>query len=480
MLERFEKIESGGKGKPDDEFLLFGKNLLTPEKIQEGGVLVKKGVIQEVLSSKEVLEFSSSEEVLQGFPVIDAGSLVILPGLIDTHVHLNEPGRTEWEGFKTGTLAAAAGGITTVFDMPLNSIPVTINQEAFKIKITAAQNQVYVDCGFWGGLIPSNIKELEPLVQLGVRGFKCFLIDSGIPEFPAVTENDLKKAMRVLAYFHVPLLAHAELDIFQRTAGQPSHFTQQHNPRLYSTYLASRPKEMENEAIKLLIQLSRKTGCAVHIVHLSSAEAVPMIQQAKEEGIPITTETCPHYLFFSAEEISEKHTEFKCSPPIREKENQDKLWEALKEGVIDCIVSDHSPCLPELKKLDSGNFMEAWGGISSLQFTLSAVWTKALEKGIHFTKLVQWMSENTAKLAKIENQKGKIAKGFDADFILWNPNLSLKIQPSAVLHRHSVTPYLTHTLWGQTQTTFLRGKMVFNRETSFQTPGGKLLVFADP
>lgn len=469
-----------------EEFFLHGKNLVTPERIQEGGVLIQKERIQEILSPREVLEFCSSEKALQGFPVIDAGISVILPGVIDTHVHINEPGRTEWEGFETATKAAAAGGITTLMDMPLNSIPVTTTQNALKEKIAAAENKIRVDCGFWGGLIPENRKELEPLVQSGVKGFKCFLASSGIPEFPPVTAEDLEKAMPILANLGIPLLVHAEIEDYQKpllssiSGGKTLLFSnpllEPQNPRYYSTYLRTHPKEMENDAIRLLIQLSRKTRCPVHIVHLSSAEGIPLILRAKEEDIPITAETCPHYLFFASEEIPEGHTEFKCSPPIREKENQDKLWEGLRKGVIDFIASDHSPCAPELKQLEKGDFLSAWGGISSLQFSLSAVWTQAKKRKFQIKDLAQWMCEAPAKLCGLEKQKGKIAKGYDADLSIWDPNLSFIVEPSRIFHKHPVTPYLSSVLEGETQRVFLRGKEIFNREASFQSPTGRALV----
>lgn len=443
-----------------DQLIIRSRQVVTPEGIREAAVLIRKGIIQAILPAGEIPPT---------LPLLDAGNRVVMPGIVDTHVHVNEPGRTEWEGFETATRAAAAGGITTLVDMPLNSLPVTTTSSALHAKIQSAQNRAWIDCGFWGGMIPGNLDDLEPMVETGVRGFKAFLVHSGIPEFPHVTEENLRQAMPLLARLGVPLLAHAELEIPQAPSGEKA------NPRRYASYLATRPKLWENEAVKLLFRLCRETGCAVHIVHLSSADALPLLSQAREEGLPFTAETCPHYLFFAAEEIPDGRTEFKCAPPIRERENRDRLWAALKEGLIGCIVSDHSPCVPELKRPEVGDFLQAWGGIASLQWSLSAVWTEARKRGFSVLDLACWMCGRPAKLAGFEKQKGRIAPGYDADLVIWDPEACGAVKLSQILQRHPVTPYLGQTLCGEVKTTILRGKIIFDRGKFSEVPSGTLI-----
>ena len=350
--------------------------------------------------------------------------------------------------------------------MPLNSDPVTTTLAAFKRKLAAARGQCLVDCGFWGGLVPGNARQLELLIRAGVLGFKCFLVDSGIPEFPPVTEKDLRAAMPILARHGAPLLVHAELAC--------THAGFSGDPKLYSSYLASRPKAWENEAVRLMVRLARETRCRVHIVHLSSAEAAAILAGARRGGTPITAETCPHYLTFEAGRIGKGRTEFKCSPPIREKENREALWTALKKGVLGSVVSDHSPCLPRLKK---GDFHGAWGGISGLQFTLPVVWTQARRRGFTLRDLARWLCEGPAELAGLSGRKGSLAPGADADLTVFDPEASFTVRPSSIRHRHRLTPYAGLKLRGVVRATFSRGSLVYVPERAApEDPSGNLLL----
>lgn len=401
---------------------------------------------------------------------IDVGQAVIMPGLVDTHAHINEPGRTEWEGFATATAAAAAGGITTVVDMPLNCIPVTTSLAAFKTKQAAIQQQSHIDCAFWGGIIPGNTAELEPMIAAGVKGFKAFLIHSGIDDFPAATEADLRLAMPILARHQIPLLVHAELegpDGDNNPSAQSTH---------YQDYLNTRPATWENNAIRLMIQLCREYKCPVHIVHLSSAEALVDIARAKQERLPFTVETCPHYLTFEAETIPEGHTEYKCAPPIREAANRQGLWDGLSTGVIDFIVSDHSPCAPKLKLPESGDFLHAWGGIASLQFGLSVVWSEAQNRGFALDDLTQWLAARPARLIGEHHHKGLIVPGAQADLVIWDPEAEFTLTAALIRHRHAVTPYLGRTLKGQVLMTWLRGQKIYDAEAGLTPSHGKLLI----
>ncbi len=391
-----------------------------------------------------------------GAPVFDAGDLPVLPGLVDTHVHINEPGRTEWEGFRTATRAAAAGGVTTLVDMPLNSVPATTSLDGLRAKTRAAEGQCWVDVGFWGGVVPGNTRQIEPLVREGVLGFKCFLTPSGVDEFPDVTEADLRQALPELARLGSVLLVHAELPALLRPIAGGA--------QIYRHYLHSRPRESENEAIALMVRLSRIFGVRIHIVHLSSADAIPVLRQARTEGLPVTVETCPHYLTFAAEDIPDGATEFKCAPPIRERENNQRLWAALEEGVIDIVVTDHSPCPPHMK---SGDFATAWGGIASLQLSLPVMWSHR-GAGSRPAQLVQWMSTAPARLAGLANRKGAIAPGLDADLVIWNPNAP----PAELHHRHKLTP---HNPRGAVEATFLRGQKIYERGSFASAPLGAIL-----
>jgi allantoinase len=402
-----------------------------------------------------------------GAATVTLSDLVILPGLVDCHVHVNEPGRTEWEGFETATLAAAAGGVTTLVDMPLNSLPVTTTRAALLAKLTASTHKCHADVGFWGGVVPGNVADLTELGAAGVLGCKAFLVHSGIDEFPNATEADLRRAMPVLASLGLPLLAHAELDL-----GEVASKT---DPRSYHTYLASRPPEWEDAAIRLLVKLCRETRCAVHIVHLSSASSLPTLKAARQEGLPITVETCPHYLCLEAESIADGATHYKCAPPIRENQNREALWRGLFDGIIDFVVTDHSPCLPALKRPEAGNFMEAWGGIASLQLGLSTIWTEASARGASLTQLAHWLSSGPAHFAGLGQRKGKIQAGFDADLVVWDPDAREEVRAENLHFRHKLSPYLGRQLRGRVHETWLRGQPVFDERGHREARGESLL-----
>jgi len=433
-----------------------------------------------------IAALTAHHETPAGGPCVDVGNSVVLPGLVDTHVHVNEPGRTEWEGFQTATRAAAAGGVTTIVDMPLNSIPPVTDGKGLQMKIDAAGGQCWIDVGFWGGLVPGNILELRPLHEQGVLGFKCFLIPSGVEEFPCVTEVELRPAMAELSSLGAVLLAHAELP--QANNKVPN--LQPSMERQYSVYLQARPPEMEDKAVALLIRLCRETGCPVHIVHLSSASVLGHLREAKAEGLPVTVETCPHYLFFSEGDVAAGATQFKCAPPIRNGENREKLWQAVDEGLIDVLASDHSPCPETLKRLESGNFFEAWGGISSLQVSLSVVWTAASERGLPLHRLATWMAGAPARLAGLGSRKGAIEVGFDADLVVFDPEAEFRVTAngrieapeekpapqSRIHHRHNVTPYVGYRLKGIVRATYLRGKQIFDGTGFSAEPTGVLLL----
>ena len=415
--------------------------VVTPEGIRPATVLVEDG---RILAVREAGEFEA------GVRVWDFGSHAILPGLVDTHVHINEPGRTEWEGFATATRAAAAGGYTTLIDMPLNSIPATTSAEGLRAKRDAARGKCSVDYGFWGGLVEGNSGCLEALAREGVRGFKCFLAPSGVDEFPMIGARSLRAAMRVIAGTGLPLLAHAELPAFLE---EPTG-----DPRQYKSYLASRPDESEVGAIRLLIDCAGETGCRVHIVHLASAQALPLLRAARAEGLPITVETCPHYLHFASEDIADGRTLMKCAPPIRSRENREALWEALRTGDIDLVATDHSPCPPEMKRMAEGDFFRAWGGIASLPVALPVMWTEARRRGFGLADIARWMSRRPAELAGLAAVKGRIAVGCDADFVVFDPEAAFVVAPERLHYRHPVSVYMGEQLYGVVQQTFVRGE----------------------
>ena len=399
----------------------------------------------------------------------DVGDLILMPGIIDAHVHINEPGRTDWEGFDTATKAAAAGGITTVVDMPLNASPVTTTVDAFNEKLEASKNKLYVNVGFYGGLIPGNQNDLEGLMQAGVLGIKCFLTHSGIDEFPNVSEKEIDTAMPVIAKYGLPLLAHCE--IFDKEAdSQLSEF-----PNSYQHYLASRPKQWENDAVDLMIKLCRKHNCKTHIVHVSSAEALIKIQRAKEEELPITAETCAHYIYFNAEDIPDSNCLYKCAPPIREKENNGQLKSALANGVLDFIATDHSPAPPDIKELETGNLQKAWGGIAGLQFLLPASWT-AMKGKISIEKFIPLLTEHPAKFLQADEQKGKLAVGYDADLIVWNPDEKFEVKAEDILHRYNCSSYCGQNLYGTVQQTIVNGITVYQNKKIIHKNAGQWLL----
>jgi len=450
------------------DFAIKSERLIVPGGIKRAVVLIKDGKIADVAS-----EFSQ-----EGIRVIDVGNKVLMPGVIDPHVHINEPGRTDWEGFDTATKAAVAGGITTLVDMPLNSSPVTTTAEAFDEKIRAATDhtrtarpvtRLHTNCGFWGGIVPGNEKKIEPLIEKGVLGFKAFLTHSGIDEFPNVTEDDLRKAMPIIARHNLPLLVHCELE-----TGQNSKLKNENSS--YQQYLSSRPKKWEDDAIALMIRLCEQFHCRVHIVHLSSADSIGQISKAKQKGLPLTVETGQHYLYFSAEQIKNGQTQFKCAPPIREEENNERLWRALNEGIIDFVATDHSPAPPELKELKSGNFMKAWGGISSVQFALSALWTAGKKRDCSVDAIATWLCERPALLPGLQETKGRIQKGYDADLVVWDPGKSFIVTENIIQHKHKITPYLNEELFGVVEQTYLKGEKVYDNGEFIQLNRGNIIL----
>jgi allantoinase len=442
-------------------FALKSRRVVFADGDRPATVVVRDGRIDAVLAHDARVDV----------PVEDLGDRALSPGVVDTHVHINEPGRTEWEGFVTATRAASAGGTTTVVDMPLNCIPVTTSRAALETKRAEALDKCAIDYRFWGGVVPGNASELDAMIDAGIPGAKCFLVHSGIDDFPQSREADLRLAMPILARRGAALLVHAEVPepIDEASARLASEHA---DPRKYATFLASRPRASEDRAIELVVRLARETGCRVHIVHLSSADAISIVEAAKRDGVPITCETCPHYLTFTAEEIEAGATHFKCCPPIRERDNRERLWDALGRGVIDMVVSDHSPCTPALKKREIGDFMDAWGGIAGVQFAMTSVWTEAQRRGYTLSHLTRWMSQSPASLAGLSS-KGAIEAGRDADLVVWNPDAETTIAESMVLHRHALTPYAGRTLRGVVERTYLRGEAIFRRGEAFPSPIGR-------
>jgi allantoinase len=447
----------------DADLVVRGSRVVTPEGVHPAAIHIRDGIITGV---------TRTDEIPAGAPLFDAANSVVMPGLVDSHVHINEPGRTEWEGFETATRAAAAGGVTTLVDMPLNSIPATTTVAAFEQKIAAARGKCFVDVGFWGGAVPGNLADLRPLHEAGVLRFKSFLVDSGVPEFAAIGEADLRAALAELATLGSVLAIHAELPgPIERAAS-----VVRGDPRRYWTFLRARPRVAENEAIELIVRACRETRARAHIVHLSSSDSLKALRLARKEGLPLTVETCPHYLWFAAEEIAEAATEYKCCPPIRERENQEKLWGALGEGLIQMVVSDHSPCPPEMKLRETGDFLKAWGGISSLQLRLPVMWTAARARGFGLDKIAEWLCTAPAKLVGIERRKGAIRAGCDADLVIWNPEAMFHVEHSMIHHRHKLTPYTGQELQGVVEATFLRGRKIYSDGQFDGDPGGKLIL----
>jgi len=451
---------------PHFDLVIRGRRVLFQNELIPASILLNAGRIAAV---------TSFEEVPTDCKIVEAGEgSIVMPGLVDSHVHVNEPGRTEWEGFATATRAAAAGGVTTIVDMPLNCIPATTTVDAFKTKLAAARGKLMVDAAFWGGVVPGNASELADLWDAGVVGFKCFLVHSGVDEFPNVIETDLREAMPELARLGAMLIVHAELPgpIDSACCQSPGDAAD----RSYETFLNSRPRAAENEAVELMIRLSRDTGCRIHIVHHSSADALASLREAKADGVQLTVETCPHYLHLAAENIPDGATEFKCCPPIRERANREQLWEALREGTIDMVVSDHSPCPPDMKLREQGDFMKAWGGISSLQLRLPLMWTEANARGVTVNQLAEWLCAAPARQVGLAPAKGSISVGGDADIVIWNPEQEFLVTAEVIQHRHKLTPYADETLRGVVEKTFLRGQMVYDGGEFTRDPSGEVLL----
>ena len=451
------------------DLIVRGRRVVTPAGMAPASIHIQGDRIA------AVLEFDA---VTPDTRVVEAGDLVVMPGIVDTHVHINEPGRTEWEGFQTATSAAAVGGVTTLVDMPLNSIPPTTSLSGFHQKLGAADGQCWVDVGFWGGVVAGNAKELAPMHEAGVLGFKAFLLPSGVDEFAHVGDEGLNRAMPELAELGSVLLVHAELagpideaSLRLSAAGA--------DPRKYRTFLQSRPRAAEDAAIAYITGLCRKHRCRTHIVHLSSSDAVPIVQNAAADGLPLTAESCLHYLHLVAEDVPDGATEFKCCPPIRERENREKLWDALAAGSINQVVSDHSPCTPGLKCRDTGNFEKAWGGISSVQLGLSVMWTQARARGFTPVDLAGWMCAGPARFAGLDRRKGAIAPGLDADLVIWDPEGETQVDPAHIRHRHNVTPYSGQSLRGRVEATYLRGRPIFESGRLDPEPSGRLLLRED-
>ena len=449
----------GAASTSEYDLIIRADRAVLPDGVSAVQVGVREGTIVEIAAGGAELAGAASANAR----VVDVDeNQVLLPGLVDSHVHVNDPGRSEWEGFASATRAAAAGGVTTIVDMPLNSLPPTVNVESLDIKREVAASKAFVDVGFWGGAIPGNTSDLKPLFDAGVYGFKCFLEDSGVEEFPPLEPEELRADMAELAKYDGLLIVHAEDHSIMANA--PSF-----SGRKFSDFLASRPREAENVAIARVIEAARETGARAHILHLSSADALPQIAAAKAEGVKLTVETCPHYLVFTSEEIPDGATTHKCCPPIREESNREALWQGLVDGTIDCIVSDHSPSTAELKLIDTGDFGAAWGGISSLQLGLSLVWTEAAKRGIDLAEVVAWMSSAPAAVAGVKD-KGAIALGNDADFAVFAPDEEWTISATELYHRNQISAYDTRTVRGEVTQTILRGAPV-----NFSEPQGRLL-----
>jgi allantoinase len=433
--------------------LVRSRRVVFPGRVEAAAIEIRDG---------RVAAIRPFDAVEQSAEVVDVGDRFVLPGLVDTHVHINEPGRTEWEGFETATRAAAAGGYTTLVDMPLNNLPATTTVENLCLKQNAASGKCMVDYGFWGGAVADNSEHIAPLASAGVLGYKCFLVHPGIDGFTMVNRAQLETTMPRVAETGLPLLVHAELpgpidEAVMRLKDANCDWRQ------YSSYLASRPDAAEVQAIRLMIALARKYRCRVHIVHLSSVEALPDLKAARVEGLPITVETCPHYLHFAAEDIADGTTLLKCAPPIRSRASRERLWQALSADDIDLIATDHSPCPPDMKTRANGNFLEAWGGIASLELGLPVVWTEAQRRGLSITNITRWMSEQPAKLAGLDHRKGAIRVGHDADLAVFDPDRKRQVDPVNLQHRHAITPYAGETLSGVVEMTFVRGEKVFDR-----------------
>ncbi len=435
-----------------------------------GRVLTGAGIVPGCVGVRDgtIAAIEPLDRPQDGATIVDVpDDEVLIPGLVDTHVHVNEPGRTQWEGFSSATAAATAGGITTLLDMPLNSIPPTVDVAALEFKRDAATGQCFVDVGFWGGVVPGNLADLRGLHDAGVFGFKCFLVDSGVDEFGHLDADQFEAALVELRSLDALMIVHAEDSASIDRAPSP-------NGTAYQEFLRSRPRGAENVAVAQVIERARRTGARVHVLHLSSADALAMIASAKRDGVRITVETCPHYLALTAEEVPDGATQFKCCPPIREAGNRALLWQGLADGTIDCVVSDHSPCTVDLKRLDVGDFGLAWGGISSVQLSLPVVWTQARERGHTLQDVSRWMSAGPARLAGLAH-KGLIAPGYDADLVAFAPDAGFVVDAATLHHKNPITPYAGRPLTGVVRSTWLRGRRV-QVDGAGAEPFGRLLT----
>ncbi|XP_043273845.1 allantoinase [Venturia canescens] len=450
--------------------IIISKKCVFENGVSPAILIVENGKFVKIIRDFDENELQSIRQSYPNAIFEDFGNSVLMAGVVDSHVHVNDPGRSDWEGFATATRAAAAGGITTIVDMPLNSIPPTTSVQNLEEKVRVARKNAFVDIAFWGGVIPGNKKELKPLVNAGVVGFKCFLLPSGIDEFPHVTFDDVDEALEELKSTDSVLAFHAECEIdddILKTNGTG-------NPADYKNFLKSRPSAMEMHAIEKVASACQKSGVRCHIVHLSAAEALEIVEKAKKNGACLTAETCHHYLFLEAEKVPNGATEYKCCPPIRERENKEKLWQALKTGILDMVVSDHSPCTEDLK--NGGDFISAWGGISSLQFGLSLTWTGGRQRGFTLPQISQFLSANPAKLCGLEGRKGKICVGADADLVVWEPDEIITIHRAQIYHKNKLTPYEGQELFGRVRATFLRGRCVYTDGKLCDELTGKLLL----
>ena len=451
------------------EQIFRSRRVVTPDGVRAATVHVRDGRIARV---------GHYDDVPTGAPVIDAGPCAIMPGVVDTHVHINEPGRTEWEGFESATRAAAAGGITTVVDMPLNSVPPATSARGVALKRETFEGRVQVDVGLWGGAIPENTrgdaKGLAKILDQGALGFKCFLVPSGVDEFPYVKADDVRAALAQLHGTEATFMVHAELpgpiDDAERAMREE---VPPPDPRVYPNYVRSLPPASEDQAIDLLYALCKEARTHTHIVHLSSSGALETLARARDEGIPLTAETAPHYLHFDAEAVPDGATWYKCAPPIRERDNRERLWAALEDGLITMVVSDHSPCTPDLKRLDTGDFMSAWGGIAGLQFSFSAVWTEARARGHGLDRMARWMCEAPARHAGLQARKGSIAAGRDADLVFLDSEATFTVEAPFVHHRNKLTPYEGRALRGVVRATYLRGERVYDGAGFSASPAGR-------